>query len=348
MKTALVCAVQAPFIVGGAEILVRELKENLRHRGFAVDVANVPFKWYPVSELTRQALAWRLLDVTESNGTPVDLVIPTKFPSYLVRHPRKVAWLFHQHREAYDLYGTEYCSFRKTPEDDQVREAIVTMDTQALSECRSIFTISKNVSDRLRRFNGLHSEALYPPPHHLGRYGNEAYGDFLFYAGRLDRLKRLDLAIDAMKRVRSGAKLKIAGTGPLREELQKQITGLGVEDRVELLGFVPDEDLIALYARCRAAYYAPLNEDYGYVTVEAFLSKKPLLTTTDAGGPLEFVTDGENGLVAEPTPEAVAAAIDRMFALPETRLREMGEQGKARVQDISWDHVIDRLTESLS
>jgi glycosyltransferase involved in cell wall biosynthesis len=348
MKSALICAAQAPFITGGAEILVRELRDNLARRGFQVDVAGVPFKWYPVSEIVRQSLAWRLLDVTESNGTPVDLVIPTKFPTYLVRHPRKVAWLFHQHREAYDLYGTPYCSFRDTPEDHQVREAIQVMDGSALSECRAIFTISRNVADRLARYNGLAGAPLYPPPHHLGRYRSEAYGDFLFYAGRLDRLKRLDLAVDALQRVRSGAKLKIAGAGPLAEELRKQIVGLGVEDRVELLGFVSADDLLSLYARCRGAYYAPLNEDYGYVTVESFLSRKPVVTTTDAGGPLEFVTDGETGVVAAPDPESVAAAIDRLWEMPEVRLREMGEAGHARVKDISWDHVIDRLTEGLA
>ena len=347
MKTVLVCAVQAPFIVGGAEILVQELAENLKRRGFKVDVANVPFKWYPVSELTRQALAWRLLDVTESNGTPVDLVIPTKFPSFLVRHPRKVPWLFHQHREAYDLWGTPYCSFRDTPEDVEVRDAIRTMDQVALAECRHVFTISKNVAGRLERFNGLEGEALYPPPHHLGRYHAAEYGDFVFYAGRLDRLKRLDLLVDAMLRVRSGAKLKIAGTGPLEPEIRKQVEGLGVADRVELLGFVTADQLVDLYARCRAALYAPLNEDYGYVTVEAFLSRKPVVTTTDAGGPLEFVTDGETGLVAPPTPEGLADTIDRLFAMPEVKLREMGEAGRARVVDITWDHVIDRLTESL-
>jgi glycosyltransferase involved in cell wall biosynthesis len=348
MKTVLVCAAQAPFIVGGAEILVSELKGNLERRGFRVDVAAVPFKWYPVSEIVRQALAWRLLDVTESNGTPIDLVIATKFPTYLVRHPRKVAWLFHQHREAYDLFGTPYCSFTDSPEDRQVREAIRTMDSAALSECRSIFTISRNVADRLSRYNALPGTALYPPPHHLGRYRSDSYGDYLFYAGRLDRLKRLDLAVDAMKRTRSGAKLKIAGAGPLQDELRKQIEGLGVSDRVELLGFVSADDLVDLYAGCRAAYYAPLNEDYGYVTVEAYLSRKPVLTTTDAGGPLEFVTDGESGLVAEPTPEAIAAAIDRMWTLPQTRLAEMGEAGRRRVEDINWDRVIDRLTEGIA
>src|SRR5512145_2650103 len=186
MKSVLIAAAQAPFITGGAEILVAELRAHLERRGFRVDVAAVPFKWYPVTEIVRQALAWRLLDVTESNGLPIDLVIPTKFPSYLVRHPRKVAWLFHQHREAYDLYGTEYCSFTDGPEDRQVLQAIHSMDTAALSECRSVYTISRNVAARLQRYNGLPGTPLYPPPHHVGRYRSDGHGDYLFYAGRLD------------------------------------------------------------------------------------------------------------------------------------------------------------------
>ena len=200
MRTVLVCAAQAPFITGGAEILVRELSDALAHRGFRVDVANVPFKWYPVSEIVRQALAWRLLDVTESNGTPIDLVIPTKFPTYLVRHPRKVAWLFHQHREAYDLYGTPYCSFRDTPEDNQARAAIQAMDSAALSECRGIYTISRNVSARLRRFNGLDSAPLYPPSRYAAQLRAGPYGDYFLSSSRLDRAKRLDLFVLPPKR----------------------------------------------------------------------------------------------------------------------------------------------------
>ena len=348
MKTILIAAAQAPFITGGAEILVSELRAQLEGRGFRVDVAAVPFKWYPVSEIVRQALAWRLLDLTESNGVPVDLLIATKFPSYLARHPRKVAWLFHQHREAYDLFGTPFCSFTDSSEDTRVREAIHAMDTSALGECREVYTISRNVAERLRRYNALHGEPLYPPPHHLGRYRCEAFDGFLFYAGRLDRLKRLDLAIDAMRRVRSGARLVIAGQGPLAGELRKRIEGLGVEDRVELRGYVDGEELLDLYARCRAALYAPLNEDYGYVTVEAFLSGKPVVTTSDAGGPLEFVTAGENGVVASPDPDALAAAIDELWQWPEARLRAMGAAGRERVAGITWDAVIERLTGSLS
>ena len=347
MKTVLIAAAQAPFIVGGAEILVSELRTHLERRGFRVDVAAVPFKWYPVSEIVRQALAWRLLDLTESNGVPVDLLLVTKFPTYLARHPRKVAWLFHQHREAYDLFGTPFCSFTDSPEDTQVRQAIQAMDTSALSECRDVFTISRNVADRLQRYNGLAGTPLYPPPHHLGRYRCESFDGYLFYAGRLDRLKRLELALDAMKRVRSGARLKIAGQGPLEPELRKRIEGLGLGDRVELLGYVSADELVELYARCRAALYTPLNEDYGYVTVEAFLSGKPVITTTDAGGPLEFVSPDVTGVVAAPDADALAESIDRLWEWPEGRLRDMGAQGRARVAGITWDGVIDRLTESL-
>jgi glycosyltransferase involved in cell wall biosynthesis len=347
MKNVLVCSTQTPFVVGGAEILAADLRLHLERRGFRVDSVNLPFKWYPVTELVRQALAWRFLDVTQSNGTPIHLVIATKHPSYLVQHPCKVTWLFHQHREAYDLYDTEYCSFKDTPEHRQIREAVWTMDTQALAECQALFSISQNVADRLQHYNGLTAQALYPPPKHVGRYRHEAYGDYLFFAGRLDRLKRLDLVVRAFSHVRSGARLKIAGTGPVAPELRELIARLGVEQRVELLGFVPDDDLLRLYAGCRAAYYAPFNEDYGYITVEAFLSQKPVLTTTDAGGPLEFVSEDVTGLVARPEPEAIADALDRLWALPEARLRDMGEAGRRRVEGITWDAVIDRLTETL-
>jgi glycosyltransferase involved in cell wall biosynthesis len=150
-----------------------------------------------------------------------------------------------------------------------------------------------------------------------------------------------------MKRVRSGARLKIAGQGPLEPELRKRIEGLGLGDRVELLGYVSADELVDLYARCRAALYTPLNEDYGYVTVEAFLSGKPVVTTTDSGGPLEFVTEGATGVVAAPSPDALAEVIDRLWQWPEARLRDLGAAGRARVAGITWDGVIDRLTEAI-
>jgi glycosyltransferase involved in cell wall biosynthesis len=347
MKTVLVCAAQAPFVTGGAEIHVRELASHLARRGFRVDVVSVPFHGHPPSEVVRQALVWRLLELRETTGEGVDLVIPTKFPSYLVRHPRKVAWLFHQYREAYDLLGSEHSPFTDSPEDQKVREAIRTMDGVALGECRAIFTNSRNVADRLARFNSLKGTPLYAPPQQLGRYRTDGYGDYLFCPGRLERIKRPDLAVQALAGSATGARLKIAGAGPLDGDLRRLAEREGVAHRVDFLGFVSPDDLVSLYANCRAAFYTPVDEDYGYVTVESFLSRKPVITATDAGGPLEFVQDGVNGFVAAPERAALADAIDRLWGLPEPQLREMGEEGHGRVADISWDRVVDRLTETI-
>ena len=347
MKSVLVCAVQTPYVRGGAEILVEDLRDRLAGRGFRADVVSVPFRAYPPSEIVRQAVAWRLLDVTESWGEKVDLVIPTKFPSWLVSHPRKVPWLFHQHREAYDLLGSRFCAFTENEEDRRVVASIRAMDAAGLGECRARFAISRNVAGRLARFNGLEAETLYPPPRHVGRYRSDGYGDYVFYAGRLEPLKRVDLLVAGLARCR-GLRLKIAGAGPQEADLREQVARAGLDSRVEFLGFVSDEDLLDLYARCRAAVYAPLNEDYGYVTVEAFLSGRPVVTTADAGGPLEFVTDGETGLVAAPDADALGQAFSHLAGLGEARLREMGEEGRRHVAHIGWDPVLDRLTAGLA
>ncbi|MBK5257593.1 MAG: glycosyltransferase family 4 protein [Vicinamibacteria bacterium] len=286
-RRVLICAAQAPFINGGAEMLVLSLQRELIRRGFVTDVAQVPFKWYPPEEIIRQALAWRLIDVTESNGATIDLVIATKFPTFLAEHSCKVAWIFHQHREVYDLFGTEYCSFTDSKEHTEIKSTIHSLDTKTLSECRDRFTISRTVADRLRKFNQLDSTPLYPPPPHVGRYRFEALGDFLLFAGRLDRLKRVDLLIEALAHASSDVRLKIAGRGPLESSLRDLAERRGVSAQVDFLGFVSDEDLLTLLATARAAVYAPVNEDYGYVTLEAFLSGKTLITANDTGGVLD-------------------------------------------------------------
>ena len=116
---------------------------------------------------------------------------------------------------------------------------------------------------------------------------------------------------------------------------------------MELTGFIPDEERIQRLAECFAVFFAPYREDYGYVTLEAFLAGKPVITTTDSGGPLEFVTHGEGGLVVPPEPRAVARAIDELYRNRD-RAREMGRRGKEKLQrlDLSWEHVVNRLVEA--
>ena len=132
---------------------------------------------------------------------------------------------------------------------------------------------------------------------------------------RLEKVKRVDLAIDAFAHVPGPTRLIVAGDGSVRADAGRPHRGAaGSSDRVQLLGHVADAELIDLLAGARGVLFAPFQEDYGYVTLEAFLREKPVVTTTDAGGPLEFVEDGVNGFVRAPDAEALAAAVTRLAA----------------------------------
>ncbi len=309
VRTVLVCEAQVPFVHGGAEVHVRELVRELRARGYDAELVSVPFKWYPKEEILPHAAAWRLLDLSESNGRPVDLVIATKFPTYFVRHPRKVAWLIHQYRAAYELCGTAFSDFAHTELDVGLRDTLMRLDTEMLGECEAVFANARNTAARLETYNGLHAEALYHPPQLAGRLVAGPYGDYVLSVGRIESVKRVDLLVDAMAAVDRPVRLLVAGDGTQRANVERLAQTRGVADRVRFLGAVGDEDLIALYAGALAVAYPPFDEDFGYVTLEAFLARKPVITCTDSGGPNEFVVDGVNGYVCAPSAEAMAAAI---------------------------------------
>ena len=135
-----VCTPQVPFIRGGAEIVSERLVAELRKRGHQADLVTMPFKWYPGERVLTQAFLWRLVDLEESDGVPIDRVIATKFPSYAVRHPHKVVWLLHQFRQAYELDRTELGQFDESPEGRALRRAVQRLDRLALGEARALFT----------------------------------------------------------------------------------------------------------------------------------------------------------------------------------------------------------------
>jgi glycosyltransferase involved in cell wall biosynthesis len=339
----LILEAQVPFVHGGAEILVRELASALATRGHDPQIVSVPFTDSPKEEILAGAEAWRLLDVTKAAGGDVDLVVATKFPTYFARHPRKVLWLVHQHRAAYELAGTRFSDFAHTPRDVALRRHLIETDTRMLRECISHFTIARTVSERMAKFNAIASEALYSPPKLAARLHDGPYGDYVLTVTRLEHVKRVDLAIDAFEKTTASMRLLIAGDGSIRHELAEYAERRGLRDRVVLLGRVDDEALIELYAGCRAVLFAPYQEDYGYVTLEAFLSRKPVITALDSGGTLEFVADGVNGYVCEPTADALADAMNRLARDP-ALAASLGEHGHNVAASITWDHVVDRLT----
>lgn len=343
VQTILVCEAQVPFVRGGAEVHVRQLVRELRVRGYATELVSVPFKWYPKEEILPHAAAWRLLDLSESNGQPVDLVIGTKFPSYFARHPNKIVWLIHQYRAAYELCGTEYSDFTHTELDVGLRDTLTRLDTTMLGECRALFANARNTAARLAKFNGLVAEPLYHPPKLASRLTSGPYGNYVVSVGRLESVKRVDLIIKAMAHVPSQIRLIVAGDGTQRQNSERAAVEAGVADRVTFLGNVEDDQLIELYASALAVIYPPYDEDFGYVTLEAFLARKPVITCTDSGGPNEFVRDDVNGYVCAPEPDDLAAAINR-FATDPGKAAAFGDAGYDAARKITWDGVIEKLT----
>lgn len=343
-KRVAICSVQVPFTRGGAEVLTESLAAELARRGWEVESVRLPFSWTPRLQLFRSALAWRLVDLRAADGGEIDLVIATRFPSYLIRHPNKVVWLVHQFRQVYELRGTGYSDFGSGEDEQRMVEMIRSMDERALPEARAVFGISRNTVERLRRYNGVEASVLHPPPSLGEAYREGESGDYVFAAGRLDPMKRFDLLVRALAHTRHPVRVRIAGTGPEEEALRELATRLGIADRVELLGWVSDEELVRQYAESLAVFYAPFDEDYGYVTVEAFRSGKPVLTAEDSGGVLEFVEEGRSGFVCPSgSPRIFGQRIDTLWK-DRALARRMGAAGRERVAGIAWDPVIAALT----
>ena len=338
----MVADTQVPFVEGGAELHVKALIAQLQRRGHEVEKVTIPFCPHPKSELLAQAAAWRLLDLSTSNAAPIDLLIATRFPTYFARHPRKVAWVIHQHRAAYELCGTPYSDFEHTEADVGLRRSLLELDRRMLGECRRVFTNARNTAARLEKFNGVAAQPLYHPPPLADRLRPGDYGDYVLVIGRLEPVKRPDLAIRALAHVPPPTRLIVVGQGSQREIAERTAMETGVGDRVVFAGNATGEQLVDLYAGALAVVYAPFDEDYGYVTLEAFLSAKPVITAADSGGTLEFVRDGENGFVCAADPASLGDAIARLAA-DRDLARRLGHNGRQRAAEITWDGVVEQL-----
>ena len=337
-----------PFVSGGAERHAASLCKALQEYGHEAVEITLPFKWYPGSSLVDSVLAAKLTDVSEYEGVPIDLVVGLKFPAYLARHPNKVFWIIHQHRQAYDQWDHGGSDLLQEPEGDAIRHFIHAEDHAAFATTqRPIFTNSINVASRLDKYLGLKAVPLYHPPPLADSMVEGRFGDYLFAPGRINPSKRLELIIEGLAKAKSRLRLVVAGTYENRtyyESLLELAKSLGVDRQIEWCGSVDDGTIIQLYAGTRAVVFAPLDEDYGYITLEAMLSGKPVITVADAGGPLEFVVHNSTGYVCNCNAEALAQAFDELMDDP-IRAERLGTNGleRYRQMNISWSHVVERL-----
>jgi glycosyltransferase involved in cell wall biosynthesis len=343
----LIATVKVPFVDGGAEAHAAGLRKALVEAGHRAEIVSVPFKWYPPRRILDQMLACRLLDLTAAGGTPVDCLIALKFPAYLIPHAHKSVWVLHQHRQAYDLWQHPMGDLHADPHGAEVRDAIRRADRELLPQARRLFTNSRNVADRLKTYCGIQAAALYHPPPAAAEFYSGMAEEFLFFPSRLNPLKRQRLVIEALAQTRAKVRVRFSGPSVDPDYLEGCMAlarRSKVQSRIEWLGAIPEAAKRDLYARSLGVLFPSLDEDYGYVTLEAMLAHKPVITCADSGGPLEFVVSRETGLVCEPTPQALAAAMDRLWEDRDSAQR-WGEAGRERYRDlrIDWDTVLEKL-----
>lgn len=347
MRIALLMT-QAPFVSGGAEFLANNLKNALIKSGHEAEIVSIPFMDSPLYLIENHIVAARLFDMSNSWAGKVDLAIGLKFPAYYIPHPNKVIWALHQHRAAYDLFNTDYSNIKDTVEGREIRNIIYAADNKYLREAKRVYTIAGNVSKRMQRYNHISSTPLYHPCPDMEKFYCDQYEDYILMPSRMNITKRQMLALEALSQTKGDYKIYFVGKADNvieRNKLTDFVKEHHLQNRVRFFDFVSQEEKIKLYANARAVLFVPLDEDYGYITLEAMAASKAVITAKDSGGPLEFVLDNKTGIVADSAPQSLAEALDFFGESKEASI-QYGKESKKHLEEmnITWDNVVKELT----
>jgi glycosyltransferase involved in cell wall biosynthesis len=334
---ALLAAASSRNEIGGAERFFRGLCDALNGAGCSAELVPILNDEAGFANIQETYLRYYDLDLSRFDG-----VISAKAPAYVVRHPNHVCYLMHTMRVFYDMFDFSFPT--PTAKLRRQRQLVRAWDRAALTppRTRKVLAIGEEVADRLYSYSGLKAEVVRHPSPLQGLRPGAAF-DYLFLPGRLHKWKRVHLAIEAMRFVNARIPLLISGTGEHEPELRALAAK---EPRIRFLGRVSDEKLVELYAGALAVLFTPQREDLGLVTLEAFMSGKPVITCVDSGEPARLVVHGANGFVCPPDPAAIAARIDQLAADKALAAR-LGAQGRDSVADITWDGVVSALVAAL-
>lgn len=342
MKIAL-CSSFVPFLYGGGRNIVDWLETKLQEAGQQVEKVYLPQVDSP-EQLFQQKMAYRWLDLGSA-----DRMICIRPPAHFIPHPKKIVWFIHHIRLFYDLWDSPYRHLPDNLKYRGIRDTLHALDTAALREAKKIFSNSKLVSQRLKTFNQLDSEVLYPPILEPEQFYCKHYNKEIVCISRVEHHKRQHLLVEAMEYVQTPVHLRLCGVSSnvdYAQKLTNTITRLGLNQRVKFENrWISEKEKREILSDCLALAYLPLDEDsYGYPCLEASHASKPILTTSDSGGVMELVEDGVNGYVTESSPRAIAEAMDKLYSnIKSTKV--MGKNAKSRLDDlnINWSYVLQRL-----
>lgn len=201
--------------------------------------------------------------------------------------------------------------------------------------------ISRNVLTRKDYFPAGVSVGVIHHPSNLVAFQNTAY-DYLFTLSRLEGMKRIHWLLEAFLATTIDREFRIAGVGSDEQRLRDMAA---CDPRVKFLGRITDDEVIRQYAGAMFVPFAPVDEDYGLITIEAMHSGKPVLTCRDSGGVCEFIKNGVTGLSVKPDVRALSEAM-ALMSDDEPWMREMGQNARAQVEPISWPATIRELLAS--
>jgi len=345
-KKVFIGAVQEPFARSESDRLIHQVYRGFRQRGWRADIFGLPFRWYFRRRMLGQIIAWRLLDFTDESpgeGERIDRVLVTRFPSYVVQHPCKIVWFFHHQQELYERFQSFGHLTEESAEAGRLRELLVQIDTRSLKEAKKVFAATAAVAQKLRMYNGVESEVLYPVPPLKDKLKRSRSGDYLLTVGRIEPAARLELLLEALARTRSPIKCIVAGEGPHLVFLKNMAAELGITDRVRFAGTVSDQELISLYAECFAVAALSGEEPSGFRILEAMFAGKPVLTIARTEEGHELIDHNESGILSLPRPDAIAGDLQELYD-DRIKSHQLGDAGYERVKKYSWDFVMDKLT----
>lgn len=343
MKIGLISSA-IPLVAGGYRHIVEWLECALRDFGHQAETVYLPSTDDPATIL-EQMHAFRLLELNEY----YDRVITFRPPAHVVRHHSKIVWFIHHIRQFYDLWDSDYNTLPRNAGAEALRATVIGADTNALREARRVFANSATVAGRLREFNGIEAEVLFPPILNPSRFRSEAYGDEILCVCRMEHHKRQHLLVEALARTRSKVRLRLCGPSQNPDYVRsfaRTAEAAGVSDRLSVeAGWISEERKVELLAGALASAYVPYDEDsYGYPTLEAAHARRCTVTVADSGGVPEFVQDGISGAVVPAEPAAIADAFDRLHG-DRGRAKALGEAAGGRIAElgIGWPVVIEKL-----